>query len=141
MEPFAAGIVPVTIIENKYYFLLGLERSNNKWSGFVGGSESGETPKETAIREFHEETKLVFEDIPILLGDPSFIDLTSTGKKVYLWFIEMGYNENINSHFKSKRLTGSHFNEKSELKYFSLKEIVRSKDIFYKIKNVILRTF
>jgi len=141
MESFAAGIVPVTIIYNKYYFLLGLERSNNKWSGFVGGSEPGETPKETAVREFHEETKLIFENVPILLNEPSFIDRTSKGKKVYLWFVTMDYNENINSLFNSKKIKDRHFNEKSELRYFSLSEIVRSKDVFSKIKDVILRTF
>jgi 8-oxo-dGTP pyrophosphatase MutT (NUDIX family) len=141
MESFAAGIIPVTIIHGKYYFLLGLERSNNKWSGFVGGSEPGETPKETAVREFHEETKLIFQNVPILLDEPSFIDLTSSGKKVYLWFITMEYNENINSLFNSKKIKDRHFNEKSELRYFSLSEIVRSKDVLYKLKDVILRTF
>ena len=142
MEPFAAGIVPYTIIYGKYYFLLGLETSNNKWSGFVGGSEPGEIPRETAIREFHEETKLVFENYPILLeNEPTFIDRTPTGKKVYLWFMEMEYNENINSLFKTKRLGGRQFNEKSELRYFSLSEIVRSKNILYQLKEVILRTF
>jgi len=141
MESFAAGIIPVTIINGKYYFLLGLEKSNNKWSGFVGGSEPGETPKETAVREFHEETKLIFQNVPILLDEPSFIDLTSSGKKVYLWFITMEYNENINSLFNSKKIKDRHFNEKSELRYFSLSEIVRSKDVLYKLKDVILRTF
>jgi hypothetical protein len=53
----------------------------------------------------------------------------------------MDYNENINSLFNSKKIKDRHFNEKSELRYFSLSEIVRSKDVLYKLKDVILRTF
>ena len=57
---FAAGIIPYTFFNGNVYFLLGLEKSNNKWSGFVGGSEIGETPQQTALREFHEETTMSF---------------------------------------------------------------------------------
>ena len=62
MERYAAGIIPVYRMENQIYFLLGHERSNNKWSGFVGGSEQNESVIQTALREFNEETSLVFKD-------------------------------------------------------------------------------
>jgi 8-oxo-dGTP pyrophosphatase MutT (NUDIX family) len=143
MDPFAAGIIPYKIVNGKKYFLLGLERSNNKWSGFVGGSERGEIPIETAIREFHEETRNVFNNylnnLQLELGSP-FIDRTSTGKKVYLWFLEIPGLLDLSSFYSSK-LTDRVYREKIELKYFSLKELVRSKDVLYQLKEIILRTF
>jgi 8-oxo-dGTP pyrophosphatase MutT (NUDIX family) len=92
MESFAAGIVPYTIINGNQYFLLGLERSNRKWSGFVGGSEPGELPIETALREFHEESALAFKHLNESIKEQlqntlPVVDTTSSGKTVYIWFI------------------------------------------------------
>ena len=62
MDSFAAGIVPYINIENETFYLLGLEISNNLWSGFVGGSEENETVTQTALREFNEETVFIFKE-------------------------------------------------------------------------------
>ena len=62
METFAAGILPYIVVENNYYFLLGLEKSNNLWSGFVGGSNKNELITDTALREFNEESVFIFEE-------------------------------------------------------------------------------
>jgi hypothetical protein len=56
----SAGIIPYTLIHGKMYFLLGYERKS--WSGFIGSSENEETPIQTAIREFNEETALIFNE-------------------------------------------------------------------------------
>lgn len=54
-----AGILPISIKNNKLYFLFGEEGFNNKspgYSDFGGGrSEKTETDLETAIREGNEE--------------------------------------------------------------------------------------
>ena len=57
MDYYAAGILPYIKIENKTYFLLGKDK-RNKWSDFGGKSElkDNNSPKNTAIREFFEET-------------------------------------------------------------------------------------
>ena len=137
MEPFAAGLIPYFYNGVEIYFLLGLERSNQKWSGFVGGSERGETKKQTAMREFNEETTLIFENIPLQLGTP-ILEKTSTGKKVYLYFVK----------FPEKReyrlntgLTDKKYKEKEKLKWFSLDQIKKTNTVFRKLKQTILTYF
>jgi len=55
----AGSILPVTIHNNKLYFLFGkenpMEDSAKGWSDFGGGVENGETPFSTAMREGGEE--------------------------------------------------------------------------------------
>jgi ADP-ribose pyrophosphatase YjhB (NUDIX family) len=62
--PPAGGIVPYVknTTNNEVSFLFGREKSNKKWSGFVGGFEDSDvTIVNTAIREFNEETSRLFE--------------------------------------------------------------------------------
>ena len=52
------SILPVTLHNNKIYFLFGKERDideNPGWSDFGGGTDKGETLFQTAIREGGEE--------------------------------------------------------------------------------------
>ena len=144
---FAAGIVPYTVKFGKFYFLLGLETSNNKWSGFVGGSEPGETIETTALREFHEETAMIFINkneyilSQLRLTNPR-IENTTCGKPVYIWFIEFPENLNDFSQFfiNKQLLKEKQFHEKSEIRWFCLNEIVRGK-ILFKLKRLILSKF
>ena len=108
MKPFAAGIVLYKNIPNGVSFLLGKETSNKKWSGFVGGSEDYETPIETALREFNEETALTFIDyysyfLNALKTHQPIVNTTSTGKTVYIWFVEWNVDENVNSNLLNHR--------------------------------------
>ena len=147
MENFAAGIVPYTSINGIDYFLLGMEKSNKKWSGFVGGSEPGETPVKTALREFHEETAMVFKNlndyIKIELENKlPIVDKTTTGKTVYIWFIHfpvytlfMDFSNFYNVIFTT---TKSEYKEKSELWWFNRREI-DSAVVLYKLKKMIHR--
>ena len=55
----AGSILPITIHNNKLYFLFGkensMEDSAKGWSDFGGGCENGENPFKTALREGGEE--------------------------------------------------------------------------------------
>jgi hypothetical protein len=51
-----AGLIPVSKLHNKLYFLLGKDIAYNKWSDFGGKSERGESRLSTAAREGWEET-------------------------------------------------------------------------------------
>ena len=148
-ETFASGIIPYITIEHKKYFLLGLEKSNNYWSGFVGGSETGETCVETAVREFHEETATIFEDYTPFIeeqlkrAEPE-IDISPSAKYVYLYFIEFPVDcqEYISLFMdKKKDFTDACFHEKSILKWFSIEEIRRSKRVFNRLKQILLFKF
>ena len=49
-----AGILPMTIIKNSIFFLLGKEKSGY-WGDFGGSSNTNESLLNTAIREGYEE--------------------------------------------------------------------------------------
>ncbi len=147
MESFAAGIVPYIIIDKVVYFLLGLEKSNNRWSGFVGKSENDEQIMDTAIREFHEETAKIFENYtPFIINqletNPPFMDKSSSGKNVYIYVVELPVDcqEYIKDFINNKaKLNESHYHEKSILRWFTINEIEKSTKVFYKLKKLILK--
>jgi 8-oxo-dGTP pyrophosphatase MutT (NUDIX family) len=147
MEEFAAGIIPYHLTSQGVYFLLGLEKSNNKWSGFVGGSEPYESIIQTAIREFNEETCLIFKDhleyfYNKCLSTRYIQEITPSGKRVYLWFIELSYPVNLEQFSINQSLIEDpHFKEKSKLRWVSIEEIESSKHILYRLKSTILKNF
>jgi 8-oxo-dGTP pyrophosphatase MutT (NUDIX family) len=139
----AAGIVPYTYINGEIVFLLGLERSNGQWSGFIGGQEPGENIIDTANREFNEETCMVFNKIFDLSSIVPDIDKSASGKLVYIWFIEFPYNNDIPELFKINQTIykKKQYREKSKLRWFTLNEIKGKFKIFYRLKNMILSKF
>jgi hypothetical protein len=149
MENFAAGIVPYIIIDGHIYFLLGLELSNNKWSGFIGKSQDDETVIQTALREFNEETVNLFEEysetiISELNKTLPKIDTSSTGKNVYIYFLQFPEQsqELIKNFINAKaKLTEDHYLEKGILKWFNLNDIKKSNRILYRLKQMILTHF
>ena len=149
MENFAAGIIPYILINGERYFLLGLEISNNKWSGFVGKSEQGETITQTAIREFNEETVGIFQSYDIYLNvkineTKCLTDKTSTDKNVYIYFIEFPEeSQEVIKDFINVKATMvlDHYHEKSIIKWFNLKDIKNSNRILYRLKQMIVTNF
>lgn len=142
MEHFAAGIIPYIVTENGISFLLGLEKRG--WSGFVGSSEPGETPSQTALREFNEESAMIFSTYQINLTTLPIVEKTPTGKTVYLWFINFPKEIiGIESQFElnKSKLNKREYHEKSKLKWFNFYEIKNNKHIFKKLKNVIISNF
>ena len=146
MENYEAGIIPYHQFENQIYFLLGYER-RKFWSAFVGRSEPNESIIQTALREFNEETSLVFKNhLEFFLDKCSVVypvtEKTPSGNNVYLWFIECPQtifftDLKLNQSF----IEDSHFKEKTELQWFSLDEISKRQDILYRLKRTILKQF
>ena len=142
---FAAGIIPYKI-NRGFYFLLGFER--NKWSGFVGNSEIGESPTETAFREFNEETAMVFEKLKDYIKfeletKEPIIEKTQSGKLVYLWFIDFTNEHNNFSqfHINQQIINKREYFEKDEIGWFSLNEIETNRKILYRLKKTIIKYF
>jgi hypothetical protein len=141
------SILPVTIHNNKIYFLFGKERDideNPGWSDFGGGSDKGETLFQTAIREGGEEmTGFLGSSIDIkkLLNKYGTynIDYKSEGYTTYRCHIfPMNYDEklpfyyNNNQQFLQKRLDqkvirNTKIFEKTQIKWFAFDEL--KKDI------------
>jgi 8-oxo-dGTP pyrophosphatase MutT (NUDIX family) len=141
------SILPVTIHNNKIYFLFGRERDideNPGWSDFGGGSDKGETLFQTAIREGGEEMTGFLgssADIKKLLNKYGTynIDYKSEGYTTYRCHIfPMNYDDklpfyyNNNQQFLQKRLDqkvirDTKIFEKTQIKWFAFDEI--KKDI------------
>ena len=141
------SILPVTIHNNKIYFLFGRERDideNPGWSDFGGGSDKGETLFQSASRDGGEEMTVFLgssTDIKKLLNKYGTynIDYKSEGYTTYRCHIfPMNYDEklpfyyNNNQQFLQKRLDqkvirDTKIFEKTQIKWFSFDEI--KKDI------------
>jgi ADP-ribose pyrophosphatase YjhB (NUDIX family) len=152
--PPAGGIVPYVknTTNNEVSFLFGREKSNKKWSGFVGGFEDSDvTIVNTAIREFNEETSRLFEkdlDIvrhKIITGDAFLILDKNINRLIYIWFIKFDHQDHsIPTKFVNQLqlMNDVHFTEKLALKWFTLPEIRNDKnDILYKLKKTILENY
>jgi 8-oxo-dGTP pyrophosphatase MutT (NUDIX family) len=143
----AGSILPVTLHNNKLYFLFGkenpMEQSSKGWSDFGGGCEDGETPYETALREGGEE-------LTGFLGDSKKIEkmikqhsgiykIVHNDYHVHLFFID--YDENLPKYYNNNHLflwermnkntlNNSKLFEKIEIDWFSIKNIENRKGEF-----------
>jgi len=158
-----ASILPVTIIDNKIYFLFGKERDideNPGWSDFGGGTEKGESFINTAIREGSEEltgflgSENQIKDLLKKYGTFN-IDFNSQGHSTYRVHIfplnydkMLAYYYNNNQKFLQERLDPkvikeSKIFEKGEIKWFSFDEIKKNRgkfrSFYQNIVNLILK--
>jgi 8-oxo-dGTP pyrophosphatase MutT (NUDIX family) len=61
----AAGVLAFTRIQGITYVLLADHRGSDRgWGTFGGHREEGESPEDTAWREFIEETRCIYRDLP-----------------------------------------------------------------------------
>ena len=145
-----ASVLPVSVRDNKVYFLFGKEREideNPGWSDFGGGTDKGETFIETAVREGGEE-------LTGFLGSSSEIrsmlkkygtyniDYKSEGYSTYRCHIfPMEYDSklvhyyNNNQAFLQKRLDkkiirDTKIFEKTQIKWFSFEDIKKHQKQF-----------
>jgi 8-oxo-dGTP pyrophosphatase MutT (NUDIX family) len=158
-----ASILPVTICNNKIYFLFGKERDideNPGWSDFGGGTEKGESFLTTAIREGSEEITGFLgntKDIKKLLSKYGTytIDFKTEGHSTYrVHIFPMTYDNmlvyyyNNNQKFLQQKLDpkiirDSKIFEKTEIKWFSFDDIIKNKkkfrSFYQKIVDLILQ--
>lgn len=101
-----AGILPVTIYKNKFYFLFGREYNERKWSDFGGKKENNESFFDTAVREGFEETDGFLgnkSDIENLIKKNLLNSITLNNKhRTYLVFIP--YDNTLPKRFRKQFL-------------------------------------
>jgi 8-oxo-dGTP pyrophosphatase MutT (NUDIX family) len=146
-----AGILPTTIHNNKLYFLFGKEGKYEDnapgFADFGGGTDSGESFLETAIREGGEElTGFLGTDSDVkklLRRNGTFnIDYKSEGHKPYRTHIfpfvydeYLPYYYNNNQRFLQKRLPKNVFKttkifEKAEIRWVCVDDIKKMRSQF-----------
>lgn len=152
------SILPVTIHNNKIYFLFGKERvidENQGWSDFGGGTDKGETFLQTAIREGGEElTGFLGSDNnlkQLLTKYGTYnIDYNSEGHLTYRCHIfpmvyddKLPYYYNNNQKFLQKNLDpkiikNTKIFEKTQIKWFSFDDIKKHHNEFRSFyKNIV----
>ena len=147
----AAGVIPyIKTPDGKIKILLGFETKMNKWSGFVGGyEESDHNIIHTAIREFNEETAKIFQndlgviENKIISGESLLITDSTKNRIVYIWFVKIDFINNLPALFlhNVNLLTEEYYREKGEIKWFTINDIRKSRDILYKLKISILNNY
>jgi 8-oxo-dGTP pyrophosphatase MutT (NUDIX family) len=143
----AGSILPISIHNNKLYFLFGkenpLEDSAKGWSDFGGGVENGESPYKTALREGGEELTGFLGDgktiQKLIKKNGGIYKLTHNTYHVHMFFLE--YDENLTLYYnRNHRFLWDRMNhttlsetklfEKIEINWFSIEDMKRRKKEF-----------
>ena len=143
----AGSILPVTIHNNKLYFLFGKENPSEKsakgWSDFGGRLENKETPFEGAIREGSEELSGFLGNKSqlkaLIRKNGGIYKLNYNNYHIHLFFID--YDENLPKYFNQNHhflwdnmahdvLNKSKLFEKIEIKWFSVTDMNKHRKTF-----------
>jgi 8-oxo-dGTP pyrophosphatase MutT (NUDIX family) len=143
----AGSILPVTIHNNKLYFLFGkensMEDSAKGWSDFGGGVDKGETPYDTALREGGEELTGFLggkKEIKKLIQKGGGVyKLSYNDYHVHIFF--MDYDENLPKYYNQnhkflwermdkKLLNSTKLFEKIEIAWFSIDDMKKRRHEF-----------
>lgn len=119
----SAGVLPYSA---DVRVLVGSQR--RQWTSLAGTARPGETPIETAAREFHEETAGLFGvDVVkdrIAAVEP-LVSITPSGRSFYLFCIRMSPNDAHAAEHRRLRLASvqaSHL-EMDEIRWIALDEL------------------
>jgi hypothetical protein len=143
----AGSILPISVFNNKLYFLFGkenpLEDSAKGWSDFGGGVENGENPYKTALREGGEELTGFLGDGKqiqhLIKRNGGIYKLSHNNYHVHMFFID--YDENLPKYYNQnhrflwermdkKLLSSTKLFEKIEIGWFSIDDLKSRKKEF-----------
>jgi len=136
----AGSILPVTIHNNKLYFLFGkenpMEDSASGWSDFGGGIDKGETPYITALREGGEELTGFLGDNKdirrLIRKNGGTFNIDCNEYRVHMFYLP--YDDNLPKYFNQNHkflwermdknlLNNTKLFEKIEIQWFSIDEL------------------
>ena len=142
----AAGILPYTVHNKKLYFFVGKSRKDGKITDLGGKIEGNETPKETAVREFYEESSGLMGTKRQLFGKLRTKDLKSQyivcgSYKIYI--VKFKYNEGIERKYSellskvdmANKKDG--FFEMDSIFWISSEDLGRRDDLSYRLKSIL----
>lgn len=143
----AGSILPITICNNKLYFLFGkenlMEDSAKGWSDFGGKLEKNETPYKAALREGSEELTGFLGDKntihKLIRKNGGYYKIQHNTYHVHMFFLE--YDENLPEYYNKNHqflwnnmdknvLNNSTLFEKIEIRWFCIDELKSRKTEF-----------
>lgn len=143
----AGSILPISIHNNKLYFLFGkenpLEDSAKGWSDFGGSVENNESPFKTAMREGGEELTGFLGDgkkiQALIKKNGGFYKMERNKYHIHMFFLE--YDENLPKYYNNNHmflwnrmdhevLGKTKLFEKIEIRWFSVEDMKRQKKEF-----------
>lgn len=124
--PHGAGVI---VHDGHGHLLLGLHRDG--WTTFAGKAEPGETPQQTALREFGEETLFVLQGAT-LSAEPLLSSATPAGRPFYLYGVTVERDEALPKAFAAVRASRRHAAtpgcaETRALRWFGAAEVQKSR--------------
>lgn len=155
MSVYSAGILMYLKKNDILYFLLGKDCRYDNWSDFGGKSDDKDhrNPAKTAAREFYEETCGVIMDMNDTVESISrrdCIECMSYKQNKYFMFL-MKYLDTVHDNKFENEFKNQYelictkpveifrpFREKSDLKWFSLTEILDNR---YRMRSVFYNSF
>ena len=154
----AGSILPVTIHNNKLYFLFGkenpMEDSAKGWSDFGGGVENTETPYSTAMREGGEELTGFLGDgkkiKKLIRKSGGIYKMRHNDYNVHIFFLE--YDENLPKYYNNNHrflwermdknvLSKTKLFEKIEINWFSIEDMENKRSEFRNFYQEIVDKF
>ena len=154
----AGSILPVTIHNNKLYFLFGkenqMEDSAKGWSDFGGGVEKDETPFSTAMREGGEELTGFLGDgkkvKTLIQKNGGIYKIKHNNYHVHIFFLE--YDENLPKYYNNNHrflwermdknvLSKTKLFEKIEINWFSIEDMENKRGEFRNFYQEIVDKF
>ena len=97
-----AGILPITLVKNSIFILLGQERYDNKWSDFGGSHHPKERIFDTAIREGMEELNGILgtkEKLKKKVENNLILRVSNDNDAYTSYVFNLTYDENLVEYF------------------------------------------
>ena len=137
-----AGVLFFAVFNHQTYFLLGKENSCNKWSDFGGTNNPNETHFNCAVRECYEETHGIFgclDDYKQKIKRNFVTNIIKKNKNYNTFLVKIDYDYNLpnyyNNNYNFLKSQNSNLGkleglmEKKEMKWFTLDELAKSKNV------------
>lgn len=121
-----SAVLPYSFWNDSIYYLLGKEHGG--WDSFGGKPEYGETVIKTAAREAYEESKGLlgsYSDIEWILNNSASIRYNKPPHGPgCVYFMQIGYDDNLPMLFLQKQMHGKRFNEKTQISWYQREQMM-----------------